>query len=449
MGITVDLFAGGGGASTGLEAAMGSVAVAVNHSPIAIAVHELNHPETTHYVSDVFEVDPVEATGDDHIDALWASPDCTHFSRARGSKPRKQNIRALAEVILDWADAKLPDRIFVENVEEFQSWGPLDDEGMPIKAQAGTKFAAWVAHLEQLGYVVEWRVLNAADFGAPTSRKRLFIIARRDGVAINWPEPTHGPTTDQPYRTAAECIDWDLDCPSIFDRSKPLAEKTCRRIAAGVMRYVVEAEKPFVVPEAGGTPFFIDRFGERDGQAPRSRRVDRPMPTLCSTGHQGSLVTAFIVKHYGGVVGHEVERPLGTITAQDHHGVVEVEARREFDEDKARQVWAFLVKFYGNSDAQSIETPLGTITTNDRFALVVVEGEEYVITDIGMRMLQPHELLKAQFGDFAEGYNLDATKIDSRGRERPISKKDQMRLIGNSVCPQVAHAIAAANTEGN
>lgn len=447
MGIYVDLFAGGGGASTGLEAAVGQdVSVAVNHSAVAIAVHELNHPDTIHYVSDVFEVDPVEATGDQEIDALWASPDCTHFSRARGSKPRKKNIRALAEVIVDWARAKTPRMIFVENVAEFTTWGPLDDEGHPIKARAGELFDAWVQALCDLGYVVEWRVLNAADFGAPTTRKRLFVVARRDGEPIAWPVPTHGPDADVPYRTAAECIDWSIECPSIFDRERPLAEKTCRRIAAGVMRYVVDCDDPFVVPEVSGAPFFVERYGEREGQAPRAQAVDRPMPTLCASGHQGHLVTAFIAKHYGGVVGHDMNRPLGTITAQDHHAVVEARAERDgFDEEKARQVWSFLVKFYGRSDAQAIDSPLGTITANDRFALVTVEGEEYVIVDIGMRMLQPHELLKAQFGKFAEGYNLDATKVDKRGREVLISKKDKMRLIGNSVCPDVAHAVASAN----
>lgn len=254
--LVIDLFAGGGGASTGIEQAIGRhVDIAINHDPEAVALHQANHPQTRHFVSDVFEVDPAIVTAGQPVGLLWASPDCKHFSKAKGGKPCSKKIRSLAWVVVKWAKAVQPRVICLENVEEFQTWGPLGADNMPCPRRKGDTFKRWKRSLESLGYTVEHRELRACDYGAPTIRKRLFLVARRDGAPIVWPEPTHGAPGTLPvrqrklkaWRTAAECIDWSIPCPSIFERSKPLADATCRRIAKGIMRYVVEAKEPFIV----------------------------------------------------------------------------------------------------------------------------------------------------------------------------------------------------------
>lgn len=241
--ITVDLFAGGGGTSTGIELGLGRpVDVAVDHDPEAIAMHQANHPATIHHCESVFAVDPVRATGNQPVGLLWASPDCTHHSRAKGGKPVSNKRRGLAWVVIKWARRTRPRVIMLENVEEFAEWGPLTDDGRPCRQRKGQTFAQWVGQLELIGYRVEWRTLRACDYGAPTIRKRLFLVARRDGLPIVWPAPTHGAPDSlgvqrgklAAWRTAAECIDWSIPCPSIFDRARPLAENTLRRIARGV-----------------------------------------------------------------------------------------------------------------------------------------------------------------------------------------------------------------------
>ena len=255
--LVVDLFAGGGGASTGIEQAIGRhVDVAVNHDREAISLHTANHPQTRHFCSDVFEVDPLTVTEGQPVGLLWASPDCKHFSKAKGGKPVSKKIRSLAWVVIKWAKAVQPRVICLENVEEFQTWGPLAADGRPCPQRKGKTFALWVAQLRNLGYAVEWRELRACDYGAPTIRKRLFLVARRDGQPITWPSPTHAqpdakgkvPPGMQPWRTAADCIDWSIPAPSIFNRARPLADATCRRIAKGIVRYVYEAAQPFVAP---------------------------------------------------------------------------------------------------------------------------------------------------------------------------------------------------------
>jgi DNA (cytosine-5)-methyltransferase 1 len=253
--VIVDLFAGGGGASTGIEAATGrTVDIAINHDPVALETHKRNHPRTRHLEADIWEVKPKEATQGQPVELLWASPDCTHFSVAKGGKPRKQNIRSLAWAVVTWAHEVRPACIFLENVAEFRGWGPLDDEGRPIKAQMGETFRVWKGALEALGYQVDFRILDASQYGAPTRRRRLFLIARCDGLPIVWPEITHGPGK-APLHTAAECIDWSIPCPSIFDRKKPLAEKTLWRIAQGIRRFVLESADPFIVKvNHGRTP---------------------------------------------------------------------------------------------------------------------------------------------------------------------------------------------------
>jgi DNA (cytosine-5)-methyltransferase 1 len=434
-GLVIDLFAGGGGASTGLEAALGrSVSVAINHSPTAIAVHEANHPATKHYTTDVFEVDPRIATSGKKVDVLWASPDCTHFSVAKGGKPRKQNIRSLAEVVVQWAQAVKPTRIFVENVREFLGWGPLDRNGFPIKERAGELFLRWKVRLELLGYTIDWRVLDASEHGAPTKRKRLFFVARCDGKPVSWPAPTHGPGL-LPFHTAAECIDWSLPCPSIFGRKKSLAKKTLARIAAGIQRFVVEAH-PFVVRLGGelSAPTLVQTgYGERPGQRARYLDLHEPIGTLVAGGVKHALVSAFLAKHFGGVVGTDVRERVSTVTTRDHHSLVTATLDTG---DRRAEVRAFLAAYYGSGDVgQALAEPLRTVVTRDRFGLVTVEGVEHVITDIGMRMLEPHELLRAQFGRFAEGYDLSAAK----------TKSAKVWLIGNSVAPECAEAVVRAN----
>ncbi len=293
--LIIDNFAGGGGASTGIERALGrKVDVAINHDAEAIAMHEVNHPETRHLIQSIMAVDPLEATGGAPVALAWFSPDCKHHSKAKGGKPREKNIRDLAWVVPHWAERCLRgtpngrgaiDVIILENVEEFRQWGPLDDLGQPIKERRGEEFDLWVRKLRKLGYKVEWRELRACDYGAPTSRKRLFLIARRDGLPIVWPDPTHGkPGTAEvvsgqrkAWRTAAECIDWSIPCPSIFDRKRPLKDATHRRIAHGVMRYVVNAQRPFIVP--------LTHHG-----APRGHDPAEPMPTV-TAAHRGELAT--------------------------------------------------------------------------------------------------------------------------------------------------------------
>lgn len=489
--LVIDLFAGGGGASTGIEQAIGRhVDIAVNHDPEAVSLHQANHPQTLHYVSDVFEVEPRAVTHGRSVGLLWASPDCTFHSKARGGKPfrdrnKARRRRGLAWVVCRWAREVKPRVIALENVEEFQHWGPLLDDGKPCPERRGLTFRRWVAQLRNLGYAVEWRELRACDFGAPTIRKRLFLIARCDGQPIVWPEKTHGPGL-QSYRTAAECIDWSLPCPSIFERDRPLAEATLRRIAHGIKRYVLESAKPFIVPvthqQAGPrvhdaaeplrtittaqrgefalcSPTLIQTgYGERAGQAPRVPGLDKPLGTAVD-GQKHALVAAFLAKAYGGNNPTDCQalpRPIGTVTTQDHHHLVTshlaklrgTSSSAGTDEPLGTisaqgthhaEVRALLTKFYGQGGQdQDLRDPLHTIPTRDRFALVTVAGEVYAIADIGMRMLQPRELYRAQ--GFPDTYQIE------RGADgRVLPKAAQVRMCGNSVCPPLARAIVAAN----
>ena len=381
------------------------------------------------------------ATRGEPVDVLWASPDCRHFSRAKGGKPCHPKVRSLAWQVVEWAKQTRPQVIGMENVPEFLTWGPLGEDHRPIEARKGETFSAWVNELRELGYHVDWRVLTACNYGAPTSRKRLFVVARL-GDDVTWPEPTHGPGLT-PYRTAAECIDWSDLGASIFNRKRPLADATHRRIAHGLVRFVLEAKRPFLINT---------RNGERPGQTPRCLSVDEPMRTITAAGSQGALVVPWIAKHYGGVVGHGVARPLGTITATDSHGLAVAYLTKFYGTSIGSQpdaplgtitagaggghhglVAAFLTKFYGRSIGQPADAPVGTLTTKDRFGLVTVEvnGETYAVVDVSMRMLQPHELQLAQ--GFPASYRLEGTK------------KLRTRLIGNSVPPQLSEAVIRAN----
>ncbi len=446
--LVVDLFAGGGGASTGIEQAIGRpVDVAINHDPEAISLHAANHPQTLHYTADVFEVDPHEATEGRPVGLLWASPSCTHFSRARGGVPVSKQLRSLGWVVVRWAAAVKPRVIVCENVAEWRDWGPvLASKGVPCPKRKGQTFRQWVGHLQRLGYRVEHRELRACDYGTPTIRKRLFLVARRDGHPIVWPKPTHNERgTDglRPWRTAAECIDWTLPCPSIFDRKRPLADATLRRIAKGVMRYVVEAAEPFIVPLHNGliVPTLVQTgYGEREGQQPRVPGIEKPLGTLVAGGGKHALVAAFLAKHFTGLVGADLREPMPTVTSVDHNALVTA-TLSEQAAGNGTKVAALLVKYYGNErEGVSLTEPLHTIPTKDRFGLVTVtiHGQQYVITDIGMRMLAPRELYRAQ------GFPADY-RIDMGADGKPLTKTAQVRMCGNSVCPPLARAIVAAN----
>lgn len=449
-GLVIDNFAGGGGASTGIELGLGRpVDIAVNHDPEAVAMHDINHPHTRHFCESVWEVDPRVIADGRPVDLAWFSPDCKHFSKAKGGTPVSKEIRGLAWAAIRYAATVKPKVIMLENVEEFVTWGPIAGDGRPCPKNKGRTFAAFTNALRRLGYQVDWRELRACDYGAPTIRKRLFLIARRDGQPIVWPQPTHGDPASEavkrkqlkPWRTAAEIIDWSLPCPSIFDRQRPLAENTLRRIARGLQRYVLEAKQPFIV---NGQAAFLTEHANGSSQ--------RNMPV----GHF-ALVSAFLAKHYGGNYtgpGSSMAEPVPTVTTVDHNALVTshlVKLRNNcIGQDLHEpmhtlttgghmgEVRAFLLKYYGTGDGQPLGEPLHTVTTKDRMALVMVKGEPYQIVDIGMRMLEPHELYAAQGfpADYIHSHTADGKRL---------SKAAQVRMCGNSVCPPVAAALVRAN----
>ena len=605
--IIVDNFAGGGGASTGIELAIGrSVDIAINHDPNAVAMHTTNHPDTLHYCESVFDVDPFSATAGRPVGLAWFSPDCRHFSKAKGSKPVEKEIRGLAWIVIRWALAVRPRVMMLENVEEFKTWGPLlAGEMRPDSARAGETFQAFVdmmstgvpadhpaliecceflqlsPHSAQvnrlvagLGYDVEHRELRACDYGAPTIRKRFFMVMRRDGQQIVWPEITHGDPKSPavqagslaPWRTAAECIDWSIPAPSIFNRKKSLAENTLKRIARGIQRFVIESASPFIVKcnhtttkgkydcfrgqalseplqtitkthgyaiavphltkfrtgatgqpvtepvptvtagtsrrpggnghalgvvEAAITPFLAGNGGSEYQAKPRpldkpahtilkesracvvapviarqfgasvGHRADEPSATITAGGGgKSQLVSAFLAKHYGGNyqgVGVGLDEPAHSVTTVDHHALVashlvklrgtcrdgqrtdepmptitaggqhvgEVKttlAVEDYDEERAQQVLAFLQEYCGE----------------DSTGLVEIAGVTYRIVDIGMRMLQPHELYRAQ--GFPKWYIIDQ---DYRGVK--YAKDKQVARCGNAVPPPFAEALVRAN----
>ncbi|TIM07593.1 DNA cytosine methyltransferase [Mesorhizobium sp.] len=326
--LIIDSFAGGGGASTGIEMALGrSPDIAINHNLAALALHAANHPDTLHLSENVWQVDPFEVTHGRHVGLAWFSPDCKHFSKAKGGKPVERNIRDLAWVVCLWAERRRPDVILLENVEEFRDWGPLieTDRGlMPDPGGRGKTFQKWCKQLRKLGYRIEWRELRACDFGAPTIRKRLFLIARCDGQKIVWPKPTHGRPDDPeviagrklPWRTAAEIIDWSLPCPSIFDTGaqiieklglravRPLADATMSRVARGVDRYVLKAKKPFLVRTDMASA--AARNGVQD--------VDSPLNTIMTAG-SFAAISPSVIRFNTGATGHDAREPLATVTA--------------------------------------------------------------------------------------------------------------------------------------
>ncbi len=577
----IDGFAGGGGASTGIAQAIGrNVDIAINHSPAAIAIHKANHPDTEHFCQDIRAVWPLAATRLRPVAGAWFSPDCKEYSKAKGGPVKDRHIRALSNEVTNWLREVKPTCFYLENVEEYEFAAPLDEHGVPIAGLEGRDFKRLITAWKKLGYKVEWKRLRACDYGAPTSRRRLYVIGRCDGLPIIWPEPTHGaPTSDEvksgtllPYRTAAECIDWSIPCPSIFDRKRELKPATMRRIAHGIMRYVVNAQRPFIV----GTAFTNTRasrvfdpadplrtmttqneYGVVDAElVPHITKfhsgsvgspIDKPMPTVTSNGdpkrpagamplglvnatiapfvsygqHGGAnrsvqdphhtiaaskkdtngIVSAFLSRFYGsdkingggdpeqplgtvraggkhhGVVcahieqanggprnlnsaGHDVRKPLSTITVAGSQQrivettIIEEDALPSDMMERAVQVAAFLVKYYGSggdnetAQSQAVDRPLDAITTRARFAVVTVtiDAVTYVIVDIGLRMLKPRELARAQ--GFPDDYVLDpivSKLLRGKWLERPLTIAEQISAIGNSVCPPVARAIVSAN----
>lgn len=562
--LIVDNFAGGGGASTGIELALGrSVDIAINHDAQAVAMHQINHPQTTHFCESVWDVNPLDVTSGRPVGLAWFSPDCKHFSKAKGGKPVEKKIRGLAWIVIRWAALVRPRVIMLENVEEFKTWGPLTQDGQPCPDRKGQTFRSFIHQLQEKGYAVETRELRACDYGVPTIRKRLFLIARCDGQPIVWPAPTHGaPDSDgvksgalKPWRTAAECIDWSLACPSIFERAKPLADNTMKRIARGLKRYVLDSADPFIVkvnhsgdgfrgqpisePVATltakhGTGLVVPYLTEHaNGSRQRTFRADEPLRTQCAqtkgghfavvapvistyygekrdgetrgirldqplrtqtTENRHALVSAFMAKHFGGNytgAGADLAEPVHTVTATDHHALVTGQLvgcggragqsrprdageplqtitakadtavvtshlaklrNNQYGQDSREpmptltaggghvaEVRAFLIKYYseGGQD-QDCRDPMHTIPTKDRLGLVTVAGQQYQITDIGMRMLEPHELYAAQ--GFPASYVI-APVIDGK----PLPKYAQVRMCGNSVCPPLAAALVRAN----
>jgi DNA (cytosine-5)-methyltransferase 1 len=388
-GLIIDLFAGGGGASEAIFMATGRHPdVAVNHDPEAVGQHRANHPHTLHYCEDITQVDPVEVLR--HfpgrlVDLLWASPDCTHHSKARGGKPAEKKIRGLAWHVVRWCRAiqrvtgRPPALVALENVEEFQDWGPLGDDDRPLKDRKGEIFRLWVSQLEALGGLVEYDEIVAADFGAPTTRKRLKVIVRFDGAPIVWPAPTHAPAAKaealglKPWRPAADILDFGLPCPSIFDRPRPPVPKTRARIAKGLRRYVIEAPRPFIVP--------ITHTGAR-----AVPMVDEPLRTI-TAAHRGefSLVAPALARtdmHKSNAgCAYTVEEPLRTITSAGGHAVTAAYLGRQFGSTvsgrslaephptvvaaggggKSQLVAAHLTRQFGRSVGSDASDPMGAV----------------------------------------------------------------------------------------
>lgn len=415
-----DNFAGGGGASQGIEQAIGrAVDIAVNHDQAAITMHAANHPATRHYREDVFQVDPKEATKGKKVAYAWFSPDCKHFSKAKGSALKDRKIRGLAWVVCRWAGLVHPDVIVVENVEEFTTWGPLK-KGRPIKSRSGETFEKWKKQICDLGYKFEYRVLNAADYGAPTKRERFVGIFRGDGKPIVWPEATHAKRDSllvatgqcEPWKAAGDYIDFSIPMKSIFERSKPLSKNTLERIGRGLKKFVLEADEPYIVENQA---WFLSHYYGTQGGETRGSSLNEPISTI-PTNNRFGLVCAYLSQWYSKDSGQDLREPHPTIMTNN----------------KSQLVAAFLTKYYGNEkDGQSLHEPLGTITAKDRFGLVTIHGVDYQITDICLRMLTARELARLQ--GFPDDYILDC-----------VSETEAKAKIGNSVCPDMAEAVTRA-----
>ena len=514
--LIVDNFAGGGGASTGIEMATGySVDIAINHDPEAIRMHKTNHPNTKHYCESVWDIDPVEVCNGHPVALAWFSPDCKHFSKAKGGKPKDKNIRGLAWVALRWAALVRPRVIMLENVEEFKTWGPLNRAHRPIKAKSGYTYRKFLRQLKDLGYEVQTKELVAADYGTPTMRKRFFLIARCDSKPIIWPTPTHAPRDSEvvkagmmePYIGAYTQIDFSRPCPSIFDTKdeiwekygiraqRPLAENTMRRIAKGLKKFVLENPEPFLIqinhdggddrrlkdlkaplPTITGKNGFgvvrpyIAMIGQTGFAKDRSKDISEPLTTIVGKNEHclvESILAPTLIQYHSETASKEVrgqtmKDPIMTVDGSNRYGLVSafcqeyasylVQMNNNCDgkditkpiptitagDGHFGEVRAFLVKYYGQGTGQDIKEPLDTITGNDRFGLVTIKGVDYAIVDIGLRMLDPHELYGCQ--GFPDDYIIDH---DYDGKSYPRS--EQVKRCGNAVCPPIPAALVKAN----
>ena len=459
----VDSFAGGGGASTGIELATGRVVdIAINHDPDAILMHKTNHPHTVHYQASVWDVDPLEVTGGSLVGLLWASPDCKHFSKAKGGKPVDKNIRGLAWIVLRWAGTVRPRVVILENVEEFQTWGPVR-RGHPVKAKAGQTFRRFIDQLEGLGYQVEYRELAACDFGAPTSRKRFFLMARSDGKPIVWPEPTHAPADSPevlagkklPWRSAAEIIDWSLPCPSIFDTreeirekyglsaQRPLRPNTMRRVARGVDKFVVKSANPFLV--------VVNHAGEFRGQ-----EIEDPLQTITAKHGYGVVSPAMVpwtVTNTTNSTGHPVNEPIDTArtgggggqmflgasliqyhTEQSEHvrgqeitgPIMTIDAANRYGLTAAS-----LVKYYGSDQhGQNIQDPLHTVTAKDREGLTTAHLVKMKGTNLGGPATEPVQTITAGGGH----HGVVTTQITRAEPGADLRHWPEIRELLNTYC---------------
>lgn len=457
--LVVDNFAGGGGASEGIEQALGRmVDLAINHNPLALAVHAVNHPTSEHSVADVWDINPETATDGRPVGLCWFSPDCRHHSRAKGGRPVSKSVRGLAWVAARWAEKVKPRAIVLENVSEFMEWGPLikgpDGKTRPCPVRKGQTFRAFVQRLKRHGYDVDWRVLKACDYGTPTIRERFFLVARRDGRPIIWPKPTHGEPGSlavlrgklKPWVSAAECIDWSIPTVSIFDRKKPLVDATLRRIANGIARYVVQNPQPYFVKPHQPSPGDVLEDCATEG---------KPSHGLCNA----QRVASFLEQYAPGKLADTAGEPITLTTDQVTEPLAALMLNMKGSNRQARDITsplttictgsthayltvAFLAPYYGSGSGltgRDLHDPLPTITTKDRLKLVTVtlDGQTFALVDIGIRMLQPHELAMAQ--GFPKGY------MFSHANGEKIAKNKQVMLIGNSVPPPLAKAIVQAN----
>ena len=418
------------------------VDIAINHDPQAILMHKTNHLKTLHLTEDIFKVDLQKYVKGKRVALMWASPDCTSHSKAKGGQPRNSGLRILPWAVYKHAKSILPDVIIMENVEEIQQWGPLDESGHPIKERLGEEYKRFITAMKSLGYIFESRELVAADYGAPTTRKRWYAIFRRDGRSIVWPDPTHSKTGAnglKKWRPVAEVLDFTNLGKSIFGRKKPLADNTLRRIARGIEKFVVNG---------GDQAFIIQYHSETAKGDVRGQRVTGPLMTIDTSNRYG-LVAAFISKFYKTGCGQSCLEPLHTITTSaGHFGQVNV-LMMELEKLKAAGVnedtaqkctWVseFIMEYYGAGTGQSVNEPLHTVVTKDRFALITVMGNEYVIVDIYLRMLSPEELKLAQ--GFPKDYIIDR---DYKWHSYPTA--EQVKRIGNSVVPVMAEKLVSAN----
>lgn len=480
-----DLFCGAGGESTGIVGALGELGhkydlAAINHWDIAIETHQRNHPTARHFQSDISHLNPHDVFSPrDRIDLLWASPECTHHSNARGGRPRSDQSRASAWLILKWLSELYVRRVIIENVPEFENWGPLGSDGKPLKSRRGATFQAFVSALQSMGYKVEWQNLCAANYGDPTTRRRFFLQAVRGRGRIEWPNHSHTSQPDlfgcQPWVTAMDIVDWSIRGESIGERKRPLADATLRRIETGIRKYWGEWAEPFIVIlrgtsktraigeplptiSAGGGHFglvepFVTRIDHRGSGDNSIDSLDVPLRTITGK-NRFAMVEPFFVRYNGSHAGkndgdnrsQDVDQPIGTLDTSNRYGLIEPFILHQATPGRPRNmqepfptittrsghalVEPFLVKYFGSAREQSLKNPLGTLTTKDRYALV--QGDVFRL-DITFRMLQPHELAAAQ--GFPEDYEFVGNKTE------------QVKQIGNSVPVGTAKALALCALE--